>query len=69
MSPSSSVIYLINPSFFTAGEMRRIFSEINVSMGGSTRLRGRGRGGRNAARGELDIFVFLNHNSVKSGQE
>lgn len=24
---------------------------------------------RNAAWGELDIFVFLNHNSVKSGQE
>lgn len=40
MSPSSSVIYLINPSFFTSGEMRRIFSEINVSTGGQHQAEG-----------------------------
>lgn len=40
MSPSSSVIYLMNPSFFTSGEMRRIFSEINVSTGGQHQAEG-----------------------------
>lgn len=40
MSPCLSVIYRINPSFFTSGEMRRIFSEINVSTGGQHQAEG-----------------------------